>query len=144
MHAIARCLSLWRTFFLLACWLTGPPACNHLSCPALQGRPRPLINSQTDNLCRSLHCCPHALQGRLVLLINPQCMAHGHVVSLRTLLARPLCPPVCPALCRDGLVLLINPQWVAEGQVVSDLGMLPWQRKANEALVESFQEVGGA
>ena len=39
----------------------------------------------------------------------------------------------------QGLVLIINPQWQG-GNVVSDLGFLPWQRKANEQLVASFQE----
>ncbi|PRW56761.1 AAA+-type ATPase (ISS) [Chlorella sorokiniana] len=41
---------------------------------------------------------------------------------------------------KDGLVLIINPQWVTEGNVVSDLGFLPWARKANEELIASFQE----
>lgn len=40
-------------------------------------------------------------------------------------------------------MLIINPQWVTEGNVVSDLGFLPWARKANEELIASFQEVGG-
>lgn len=40
---------------------------------------------------------------------------------------------------RDGLVLIVNPQW-QKGNVVSDLGLLPWVRKANEELVGSFQE----
>lgn len=40
----------------------------------------------------------------------------------------------------DGLVLIVNPQWRTEGNVVSDLGILPWVRKANEELVGSFQE----
>lgn len=41
---------------------------------------------------------------------------------------------------KDGLVLIINPQWVTEGNVVSDLGFLPWNKKANEELIASFQE----
>ncbi len=45
-----------------------------------------------------------------------------------------------PAPCRDGLVLIVNPQW-QKGNVVSDLGLLPWVRKANEELVGSFREV---
>ena len=40
-------------------------------------------------------------------------------------------------------MLIINPQWVTEGNVVSDLGFLPWNKKANEELIASFQEVGG-
>ncbi|KAI3428320.1 hypothetical protein D9Q98_006700 [Chlorella vulgaris] len=40
---------------------------------------------------------------------------------------------------KDGLVLIINPQW-NNGNVVSDLGFLPWQRKANEELVAGFRE----
>lgn len=47
--------------------------------------------------------------------------------------------PLLPT--RDGLVLIVNPQWRTEGNVVSDLGILPWVRKANEELVGSFQEV---
>ncbi len=39
-------------------------------------------------------------------------------------------------------MLIVNPQWVTEGNVVSDLGFLPWARKANEELIASFQEVG--
>ena len=51
--------------------------------------------------------------------------------------------PACPLPRRDGLVLLISPQWVAQGNVVSDLGFLPWARKANEDFLASFDEVGG-
>ena len=52
-------------------------------------------------------------------------------------------PPRPPPACfRDGLVLIINPQWQG-GNVISDLGFLPWQRKANEELVAGFREVGG-
>ncbi|PSC69812.1 AAA+-type ATPase (ISS) [Micractinium conductrix] len=40
---------------------------------------------------------------------------------------------------KDGLVLIINPQWQG-GNVISDLGFLPWQRKANEELVAGFRE----
>ena len=55
-----------------------------------------------------------------------------------------LAPPLPARLRRrDGLVLIINPQWVTEGNVVSDLGFLPWAKKANEELVASFGEVGG-
>ena len=58
------------------------------------------------------------------------------------LLTHACCLPACPlAGRRDGLVLLINPQWTTEGQAVSDFGILPWQRKAAEELVGSFQEV---
>lgn len=41
-------------------------------------------------------------------------------------------------------MLIVNPQWVTEGNVVSDLGFLPWAKKANEELVASFQEVRGS
>lgn len=41
---------------------------------------------------------------------------------------------------KDRLVLIINPQWNIKGNVVSDLGIFPWQRKANEELVNSFTE----
>ena len=36
-------------------------------------------------------------------------------------------------------LLIVNPQWRAEGNLVSEFGLLPWDRKANEEFVATFE-----
>lgn len=108
------------------CAYVGSPCCSGFAC--LSGVAVPLhVSAETLLLpSRPSTCCG----------CRPaDCLSANHSAT----------PPLRPSpSSRDGLVLIINPQWVAEGNVVSDLGFLPWQRKANEDFIASFQEVSPA